>query len=126
MLRTNSRKACENIRAYIMDGFKPDDYTDNPPTKWDDVARFILSVFRAEKYNTGDDRRYYRNCERLAFIDWCAGLCNVLDTCYYYNRSAVDDLAKILDENDREKAKYTEADAEMLLTKLIYRELLKA
>lgn len=126
MLRTNSRKACENIRAYIMNGFTPDDYTENPPTVWADVARFILSVFRTEKYSTENARLYYHNCERLAFVDWCAGLCGVLDTCYYYNRSAVDDLAKILDENDSEKAKYTEADAEMLLTNLIYRELLKA
>ena len=31
MLKTNSKKAAENIRAYIVDGFTPEGYTDNPP-----------------------------------------------------------------------------------------------
>lgn len=126
MLRTNSKKAKENIKAYIISNFSPDGYTENPPTEWADISKFILATFRDEKYSTENDRRYYRNCERLAFIDWCAGLCGVLDTCYYYNRSAVNDVAKILDENDSEKAKYTEEQAEELLTNLIYRELINA
>ena len=46
-------------------------------------------------------------------------------TGYYYNRSAVDDLAGILEETDAEKARYNEQDAEKLLTSLIYRELMK-
>ena len=28
MLRTNSKKAAENIRAYIVDGFSPEGYTE--------------------------------------------------------------------------------------------------
>ena len=34
-----------------------------------------------------------------------AGLPSVLDTCYFYNRSAVDDLGAILEETESEKAK---------------------
>ena len=49
----------------------------------------------------------------------------MIDTCYFYNRSAVDDLGEILEETDEEKAKYNERQAEDLLTWLIYRELLK-
>jgi hypothetical protein len=46
------------------------------------------------------------------------------DPCgYYYNRSAVDDLGAILEQSEREKAQYSEAEAENLLTHLIYREL---
>ena len=125
MLRTNSKKAAENIRAYIVDGFTPEGYTDNPPQEFSMIAAFILDTFRNEKYHLPEDRCYYHGCELLAFRDWCAGLAGVLDTCYFYNRSAVDDLGAILEETEQEKARYTEQQAEQLLTDLIYRELLK-
>lgn len=125
MLKTNNKKARENIRNYIIAGFTPEGYTDNPPEEFPEIARFILATFRNEKYHLQQDFRYYRNNEFAAFIDWCAGLCGVLDTCYYYNRSAVDDLGAILEETDEEKARYTERQAEKTLTMLIYRELKK-
>ena len=122
MLRTNSKKANENIRAYIMDNFTPENYTDNPPKDFPEVAAFILDVFRTEQKHilNGD---YYRVIEFAAFTDWCQGLPAVLDTCYYYNRSAVDDLGRILEETAEEKARFTEPEAECRLTWLIYREL---
>lgn len=125
MLKTNSKKAAENIRAYIMNGFTPEGYTDNPPQEWKGVAAFILDTFRNEKYHTPQDFRYYHNNEFAAFAEWSAGLPGVLDTCYYYNRSAVDDLGAILEETDEEKARYTEEQAEKTLTIIIYRELKK-
>ena len=125
MLKTNSRKTRENIRKYIIDGFKPEGHTDNPPQEWQGIAAFILDTFRSEKYNTIEDYCYYRRDERAAFKDWSAGLPSVLDTCYFYNRSAVDDLGAILEETDEEKARYTEEQAEKTLTALIYRELKK-
>ena len=125
MLRTNSKKANENIRAYIMDNFTPENYTDNPPKDFPEVAAFILDVFRTEQKHilNGD---YYRVIEFAAFTDWCQGLPAVLDTCYYYNRSAVDDLGRILEETAEEKARFTEEEAARRLTWLIYRELSKA
>ena len=63
---------------------------------------------------------------KLIFADWCAGLPSILNTCYYYNRSAVDDLGEILEETEEEKEKYTQTEAEKLLTALIYREIKKA
>ena len=118
MLRT--KKAIGNIRAYIMDNFTPENYTDNPPKDFPGVAAFILAVFRKEKMS---DLRY-RNCnEFAAFTDWCQGLPAVLDTCYYYNRSAVADLGRILEETAEEKARFSEPEAERRLTWLIYREL---
>lgn len=125
MLRTNTKKAAANVRAYIMDNFTPEGYTDNPPQEFHEVSAFILDTFRREKYHLPQDFRYYHNCEQLAFRDWCAGLAGVLDTCYYYNRSAVDDLGEILEEIEAEKARFTEERAEQLLTDLIYRELKK-
>ena len=122
MLRPNTKKAIGNIRAYIMDNFTPENYTDNPPKDFPEVAAFILDIFRKEKMS---DFRY-RNCnEFAAFTDWCQGLPSVLDTCYCYNRSAVDDLGAILEETAEEKARFSEQEAERRLTWLIYRELSK-
>lgn len=123
MLKTNSKKARENIQQYIIDNFTPENYTDENITGFKNAATFILKTFRSEKYSCTADCRYYKGNEYLAFADWCAGLPSLLDTCYYYNRSAVDDLAVILEESEDEKAKYSEGAAETLLTMLIYEEL---
>lgn len=126
MLKTNSKKARENIRAYIIINFDPTNYDlTKAPESWPEIAAFILDTFRSEKFSIENEKRYYKYNENAAFIDWCAGLPSVLDTCYFYNRSAVDDLAGILEESESEKARYSESDAERLLTYLIYRELLK-
>ena len=120
MLRT--KKAIENIRAYIMDNFTPENYTEDPPEDFPEVAAFILDTFRKEKMS---DFRYHDCNEFAAFTDWCQGLPSVLNTCYYYNRSAVDDLGRILEETAEEKARFSEQEAERRLTWLIYRELSK-
>ena len=126
MLKTNSKKAVENIRSYIVNHFTPDNYTVTPPVDYNSIAAFILDTFRQEKYYTDSWERLHGWTERDSFEDWAAGLPSVIDTCYYYNRSAVDDLGLILEETESEKARYTESAAESLLTRLIYRELIKA
>lgn len=126
MLKTNSKQARENIRNYIINNFAPENHTDTPPEDFDGIAKFILETFKEEKYNCTEDFKYYRMNEAAAFADWCAGLPSVLDTCYYYNRSAVDDLAAILEESEEEKQRFTEEEAENRLTALIYREIKKA
>lgn len=126
MLKTNSKKARENIRAYIIEHFDASNYGEEPREDFHEIARFILETFRSEKYSTAEDFQYYRHSEIWAFLDWCAGLPSVLDTCYYYNRSAVDDLGAILEESESEKARFTESESERVLTNLIYNELVKA
>lgn len=108
MLKTNSKKAAENIRGYIIANFTPESYTDKEFSDFSEIAEFILETFRKEKYSVLADFRYYRGNESAAFADWCAGLPSVLDTCYYYNRSAVDDLAVILEQTGAEKVRYTD------------------
>lgn len=121
MLKSNSKQARENIKQYIVENFTPENYTDEEITGFENIAKFILDVFKSEYYNvTG------RYTQAEAFKNWCSGLPSVCDTCYYYNRSAVEDLKKILDETDAEANKYTEQQAEELLTSLIYRELVRA
>jgi hypothetical protein len=124
MLKTNSKKAKENIQKYIVNHFDGTGYTDTPPEEWQQIAPFIIDTFRSEKYSCKEAYRYYGNCELAAFIDWCAGLPSVLDTCYFYNRSAVNDLGDILEETQTEKNKHSEPDAEQCLTRLIYRVLI--
>lgn len=122
MLRTNSKQARENVRAYILNRFTPENYTDNPPQDFPGVAAFILDIFHSEKPAVGV---YARMTEIERFTDWAQGLPSILDTCYYYNRSAVDDLGAILEETEKEKARFDESQAESLLTSLIYRELVR-
>lgn len=123
MLKTNSKKAKENIQQYIIEHFDPCGYTAERVEGFENVATFILNTFRSEKYSRAIDYQYYHNNERAAFVDWCQGLPSVLDTCYYYNRSAVDDLGRILEQTETEKNRYTESESEERLTLLIYREL---
>lgn len=123
MLKANTKQAMQNIKNYIMRNFDCTNYTETAPEGFSETATFILKCFRSEKYSTPEDFRYYHNVEIAAFRDWCAGLPSVLDTCYFYNRSALDDLGEILEQSETEKAKYTETQAENTLTDLIYREL---
>jgi hypothetical protein len=116
-------KAKENIQQYIINNFTPESYTDENITGFKNVATFILKTFRAEKYSCTADYGYYKCNEYFAFADWCAGLPSLLDTCYYYNRSATADVAKILEQTESESGKYSESESEQLLTMLIYREL---
>jgi len=125
MIKTNSKQARENIRRYIVENFDGSNHTDTPPTEWHEIAAFILDTFRKEKYWCIQDFRYYGGSEQKAFTDWAAGLPSILDTCYFYNRSAVDDLGDILEESHEERHRHSEHDAEMCLTHLIYRELLE-
>lgn len=125
MLKSNSKKARENIRAYIIDHFTPENYTETPPTDPREIFKFAFNCFISEKYSTKEDHSYYRNNEQAAFRDWCAGLPSVLDTCYFYNRSAVDDLGDILEETETERAQFAESMAENILTMLIYNEIKK-
>ena len=126
MLKTNTKKARENLRNYIMENFDPSNYDPAPvPDTWPAIAAFILETFRQEKYYSLEYMQRAGLSEQKVFTEWAAGLPSVLDTCYFYNRSAVNDLGGILEESESEKARYTESAAEICLTHLIYRELLE-
>jgi hypothetical protein len=119
MLKTNSKKAHENIRNYIIENFTPENYTDTPPTDYNGIAKFIYDCFIQQSFSTPEDKRYFNNNEWKAFLHWASGLPSVLDTRYFYNRSAVEDLGNILEQTETERSKYEESAAEKLLTLLI-------
>lgn len=125
MLRTNCKQAHENIRDYITKRFTPENYTDTPPTTFPEICRFILEIYKKESYYSQEYARSRHIPDQEIFRDWAAGLPSVLDTCYYYNRSAVADLGKILEETPAEMERFTEYQAEKLLTDLIYKELVR-
>jgi hypothetical protein len=129
MLKSNSKKARENLQKYIIDGFTPENYTnwkeedEEFPTEFPAISAFILTIFRCEIPKKG---AYAPMTEHERFLHWCAGLPSLLDTCYYYNRSPVDDLGVILEETEEEKKKYKDdMKTQDYLSTLIYNELLR-
>lgn len=131
MLRTNSKKAKQNIRQYIIANFDSTnyspafDYIENAAEteKFSLIKEAIRETFKDEYLKHNITYQAGKVSKQTMFIEWASGLPSILDTCYYYNRSAVDDLATILEETEIEKSRFTESHAEEMLTKLIYREI---
>lgn len=123
MLKTNSKKAKENIKKYIINNFNFEDNTEEigEGATFEQVAQFIYARFWDEvgKWRT----KNMRESEADSFEYWASGLPSTLNTCYYYNRPAVDDLGDILEETAEERARFDEMQAEKMLTYLIYREI---
>lgn len=125
MLKTNCKIVRDRIRAYILSAENVEEFAPEgtPNETYNDKARAIYADFM--RYYNGDNRNHGnhpRNYQE-AFEDWAQGLPAILDTCYYYNVSAVDLLGDILEETAEERARYEESAAEHLLTYLIYREI---
>ena len=122
MLKTNCKKALENIRAYILENADDTNWGGNCEfTDWKSAARFVYDCFRKEK--DGDNRQMR---EYDLFEEWASGLPSSFDFCFWYNRPAVDDLGNILEETEAEKARFTDGDACKFLTRLIYNQIKKA
>lgn len=127
MIRSNTKEAIRRIRKYILDNFDPEVYEEyshidtEAPEAWEQVKEAIKETVYKEKIQY-DNRRL---SNQAYFEEWAAGLPSLLDTCYFYNRSAVDDLAGILDNTEAEKARFTEPEAEKRLTWLMFREIYK-
>ena len=124
-LKTNSKKARENVRGYIVEyarEYLADDYGIETNTEHETLKE-VYNVFVDEwKPFSGYNARRspFDN-----FEDYAGGLPLGGLFCYYYNRNAVDDLGAILEETEEEKARFTEEQAAHLLTLLIWREVEK-
>ena len=127
MLHANSKQAHENLKQYIRRNYDPTghDGLAEDTADFTDIAKSIMKTFESEKYYTDSYAVAYGYSKEDVFVDWCAGLPSVLDTCYYCDRSAVDDLGGILEETEEEKKRFTESQAEDKLTRMIYLELNK-
>ena len=123
MLKTNSKKARENVRAYILDTFNDEGYNfTGRADSFADVARFIYDVFTVEKLRFNNERF---PSEFDAFADWCSGLPLVID-CDFYVHPAIPLAARIMEETEAEEARFTDPQAEQFLTLMIYNEIKRA
>lgn len=127
MLRTNSKKAKENLVNYLINGARDCDYIITEGVSNENILFSIASTFNKVMlgYNIHHQsilRCYYRNNLFKAFEEWCAGLCSAIDTTYYLH-SAVDTLGDILEETTEERNKFTEDQAEDMITRLLFRTL---
>lgn len=125
MIKSNSKKARERIRSYIIDGFHDSDYETWNGLKVDDfsiIAKIILTDFNRV---TGSDyyyRRFPSNMER--FVDFTRGLPSMVNCDFWLGCEAGKDLlAAWLEETETEKNKYTEEKACVMIARMIYREL---
>ena len=130
MLRINSKKAVENIRSYIAANFtSPEDlgYENiKNPTNYEEMITVIYNIFVIEsRWNDADTKRYFSYYRYNAFKNWMQGLPSIFCPRYYFHDVAVEILGNILEETEQERSRYTEDQAEELLTKLIYREITK-
>ena len=121
-MKTNCKKAIDNIRSYVVRNMTTENYGIEQPTNFKEAAKIIFDCFWNEYMHGYNLKRNHQQC----FIDWLSGLPSVFDSCYYYNRSAVEDLGNILEETEEEKAKYNDTQAAEMLSRLIYREITKA
>ena len=130
MLKTNSKKAKENVRNYIisaseiyvLENIENAEDQKRILSDFNELSDLIHSTFKSEYLHGYVNKNMtYQD----AFIRWASGLAfgSLFD---YYLSSAVDTLGNILDETEEEKNKYSQADAEKLLTYLIYRETKRA
>ena len=120
-LRTNSKQARKNIIDYIRK-YNEDDLQEAGLQGCSDAVmlQYIRDQFTREACYTNNLRRCGFNLFQV-FKDWAGGLPLGQLFVYLLRRSAVDDLGAILQETDAEKEKYTEAQAEECLTRLIFR-----
>ena len=133
MLKTNSKKVIEKVRKYCVDSWN--DYAEGEglPTaeSFEAASTEILKSCINAKLCFEKEKRfiflkhYYSGSFLIAFEDWWQGVPSVIDTCYYYNRSAIDQLGDWLEESEEEKSRYSESEAEKKITYLLFRELIK-
>lgn len=120
MLKTNSKKAKENLRSYIIESTHHDD--ESPAENWETAKTIVKNNFEQQKlhdYNltlirSGRARKYD------IFKDWLQGLPSGGLGDYWYFCNAVEILGNILEETETERNRFTEDQAAEKLSLLIY------
>ena len=125
MIRSNSKKARENVRQYILEDAEylneRAEYDGRELKTDDEMIAYAFEIFEEEKKY--EIEKNYHNPNFGIFLDWARGLAMGNLFCYYYNRSAVEDLGNILEETKEERQKFSEQQDEEFLSRLIYREM---
>ena len=115
MLKTNTKKVKEKVRAYIMDSFNYDDEpNETEAATFDKVARCFIEA----NYSKGYQRS--QNMQE-AFIWWLQGLPYGLGD--WYLSSAVDLVGGWLEQTKEERERYSEQEAERQASYMIFKEI---
>ena len=122
MLKTNSKKARQNLQKFMLENCT--NYEGDSFGNIKEVCWYIYECFCNECYNT-DNRRYSMSKQQL-FNDWVMGCPTGLLFDYYLYKEdyhPINLLGDILEETETERNRYKEEDSSTILTYLIYREI---
>lgn len=125
MLKSNCKKVKEALRKYIVDGYDGSGFDEGTPEAeaktFEEMARVILLDVKRVYGN-----EVWRNPHftwQDAFVKWCSDLQDLVDTDYCCHGTAVKILGDMLEETEEERSRFTESEAETMLSRLLYREL---
>ena len=123
MIRANSKQLRQKVRAFISQIFDASSYDredlNNAPIE--EQIQFIALTYWRE---LGHEVKRNHSSFQEMFINWCQGLPSLIDTALYYcHSSAVELVGDMLEQTKEERAKYSEMEAERLLSYFIYREV---
>ncbi len=138
MIRSNSKKAIENIKNYILEGVDLEAYS----PKYDyileaiednkaglrnvDIFSLVRHAIQEVVYEEKIKHDLRKNLTKYEYFEeWLSGLPSFLDGDFYYHCTAVETLGNILEETEEEKSRFTEQQAEKRLTQLLFREIYK-
>lgn len=126
MLRTNSKKAKENVKYYILGNTSEevlDACTKNHVVMFDDLAKEIWKIFFVEKV---ENDCYYKAHKKSLFDlwkEWIFGGCILDVPCYSADIHNI--VGDLLEETEEEKSRYSYEQSENLLALLTFREVEK-
>lgn len=117
MLKTNSRQARENLKAYIMTAWNLE--PEEQGRTWEETREAIKESFYFQAYSSEYECKQNK---QEAFKNWLSGLPRGLGD--FFLCQAVEDLGNILNQTEAERKRYTEDQASESLAYLIYREVM--
>lgn len=128
MLKTNNKKAINNLKIYIINHCDFSDYDCIKQPKNEDFKEYAKAIYQDFidcAYSTINDKKYFNFNEFNAFIYYMSGLPSHGLGDYYCGYNANNILGDILEESEEERNRYSKDDSEKLLTYLIYRTIKK-
>lgn len=121
MLKTNCKKVNDFVKAFIVDHYTPENYNVEITDDFKKICQNIWDIFISER---GNEIKRFKTYQNL-FIDYLQGLPSIIDTDYYYQYSCNDLLGDLLEQTEKEKAKYSESQSEYLFSYLIFKQITK-
>ena len=141
MLKTNSKAFIANLDSFIIENYNGADYENGSPENTaktvSDIARVVLNDFirvcacdfpktgRIDRYGTFTRRAGEIIVLSDIFHYYLSTLPGLFDLMELYTASAVDRVAELMQENETEKNRFSETDAERFLTGSIYNRFVK-